>query len=339
MTQIASKISVILCAFTEQRWDATVAAIESVQKQTLPPDEIILVIDHNTPLLEKARASIPGILVIENSEPRGLSGSRNSGIAVAQGTFIAFLDDDAIAEPDWLEQLNNRCVDSQVLGAGGAVAPLWLGKKPRWFPEEFYWVVGCTYRGLPEKFTTVRNLYGGCTCIRKEVFDVVGGFRNGIGRVGAIPKGAEETELCIRARQHWPEKVFVYEPAAKIHHQVPPARATWRYFRSRCYGEGLSKAAIARFVGARDGLSTERSYTFRTLPRSVLRNLGDVFAHRDLSGLARGTAIVLGLLTTIAGYLVGNTQQQLKLLQKVRSQDQALLKSIETPTPIKADLK
>jgi hypothetical protein len=312
VAETTSRISVIICAFTEERWEATVAAIKSAHEQTLPPDEVILVIDHNPALFERARATLSGIVAIENSEPKGLSGSRNSGIAVAQGTFIAFLDDDAIAEPDWLEKLHDRCIDPEVMGTGGAVDPLWLGPQPRWFPAEFYWVVGCTYRGLPETFTTVRNLYGGCTCIRKEVFDVVGGFRNGIGRVGSIPKGCEETELCIRARQRWPERVFLYEPAARINHQIPPVRATWRYFRSRCYGEGLSKAAIARFVGTKDGLASERSYTFRTLPRGVWRGLGDAFLRRDPSGLARATAIIAGLLTTTAGYLVGSLQQQME---------------------------
>ncbi len=324
MTQTKSNISIIICAFTEERWDATVAAIQSSQQQTLPPDEVILVIDHNPALLERARATIPGIIAIENSEPQGLSGARNSGIAIARGSWIAFLDDDAWAEPDWLERLYNRCMDSQVLGAGGAVDPLWLGPKPRWFPEEFYWVLGCTYRGLPEHFTTVRNLYGGCTCIRKEVFEVVNGFRHGIGRVGTIPKGCEETELCIRARQHWPEKVFLYDPEARIHHQVPVKRATWSYFRSRCYGEGLSKAAIARFVGTRDGLATERSYTMRTLPQGVLRGLGDTLLHRDISGVARSFAIILGLLTTTTGYLVGSTQQQIAQWKRSSTQPQAV---------------
>ncbi len=89
-------ISVVICTYTEERWHELVAAVESIQRQTIPSREIILVIDHNTQLFERARAHIPGISVIENSKPKGLSGARNSGIAKAQGTLIAFLDDDAI---------------------------------------------------------------------------------------------------------------------------------------------------------------------------------------------------------------------------------------------------
>lgn len=325
MTQTTIDVSVILCAYTEKRWDAMVAAIQSVQQQTFPAGEIILVIDHNPALLERARARIPGVLVIENSEAQGLSGARNSGIAAAQGAWLAFLDDDAVAEPDWLEKLFELCQEPRVLGAGGAAEPLWLSKQPRWFPEEFYWVIGCTYQGLPCTAEPVRNLYGCSMCIRKEVFDTVGGFRFGIGRVGTIPTGCEETELCIRAKQHWPEKAFFYEPASRIHHQVPANRATWRYFCSRCYGEGLSKKAISRLVGAKDSLSSERSYTLHTLPRGIWHGLRDAAVRHDPAGLARAGAIVIGLFITAAGYLVGNLQLQVKKWDPPRVEKHALV--------------
>jgi len=299
-------ISVIICAYTEDRWNSLLAAVASVQQQTLPPDEIIVVIDHNTHLLEQVRSEIPRVIAIDNHGPRGLSSARNSGIARARGVLVAFLDDDAIAEPDWLVQLNQHCADPQVLGTGGAVEPLWLVQQPVWFPEEFYWVVGCTYRGQPEMLAVVRNTYGGNACIRREVFSQIGGFRNGIGRSDALPMGCEETELCIRAKQHWPQKVFLYEPRARIHHCIPPDRACWRYFRSRCYAEGLSKAGVTRYVGAKDSLASERSYTLRTLPRGIARGLADAFLHRDPAGLSRAGAIVVGLAITTAGYLVGS---------------------------------
>lgn len=295
----------IICAFTEERWQDTLAAVESIRRQRLPACEVILVIDHNARLFERARTHIPGVTVIENSEPRGLSGARNSGIAVAQGDLIAFLDDDAEAEPDWLERLGRCCQDPQVLGAGGIVEPRWLCKRPAWFPKEFYWVVGCSYQQLPDAPTAVRNPYGGCTSIRREVFETVGGFRVGIGRVGSRPMGGEETELSIRATQRWPERVFLFDPHARIHHRIPAQRATWRYFRARCYAEGLSKAIVSRYVGAKDGLSSEKAYTRRTLPRGILRGVGDALLRRDASGLLRAGAILAGLAMTVTGYMVG----------------------------------
>ena len=303
-------VSVIICAYTEERWHDLVAAVESIQRQTIPSREIILVIDHNTQLFERARAHIPGISVIENSRPKGLSGARNSGIAKAQGTLIAFLDDDAIAEPDWLERLEICCRDQQVLGAGGVVQPLWSGKRRAWFPEEFYWVVGCSYQKQLDVNTVVRNPYGGCTCIRREVFETVGGFRDGIGRIGKRPLGGEETELCIRALQHWPRRVFLCDPHARIHHHISLSRASWRYFIARCYAEGLSKAAITMLVGVKDGLTSEREYTCKILPRGILCGIKDFVVDHDPTGLLRAEAIIIGLLVTTIGYLVGTATQR-----------------------------
>lgn len=331
MSQVIHSISVIICAYTEKRWDALVVAVESVRQQTLPATEIIVVIDHNTRLFERAQAHIPGVVVIESSEPKGLSGARNSGIALSQGTLIAFLDDDAIAEPDWLERLSNCCQNPQVLGAGGIVEPLWSNKRPTWFPKEFYWVVGCTYHDPPVWPTVVRNPYGGCTCIRREVFEVVGGFRNGIGRVGAYPLGGEETELCIRAARRWPRKVFLCEPRARIHHRISPYRASWRYFRLRCYAEGLSKAIVAKYIGAKDSLSSERTYTCQTLPLGFSRGIIDALFRFDLTGFLRAGAIVAGLVLTTTGYLAGTIAQRLALRKDVRTGANSPFQTITAP--------
>jgi GT2 family glycosyltransferase len=299
-------VSVVICAYTDERWHDLVAAVSSIHQQNTPPREIIVVIDHNPHLLEQVQMHLPGVIALENSGPQGLSGTRNSGIAKAQGALIAFLDDDALAEPDWLVQLSRHCEDSQVLGVGGVVEPVWLDKRPVWLPEEFYWVVGCTYRGLPETAQAVRNPIGANIAFRREVFETVGGFRSGIGRVGKYPVGCEETELCIRAHQQWPERIFLYQPRATVFHRVPGNRTSWRYFCERCYAEGLSKAVVTRYVGVKDSLASERTYTLRTLPNAIVRNLIDVLFRADLTGLLRAGAIVVGLAVTVIGYFMGS---------------------------------
>src|SRR5215469_18379495 len=94
--------SVIICSYTEARWDNLRAAVSSVVRQTATPVEIIVVIDHNAVLLERAQADLDGVIVLENQEERGLSGARNTGVKAARGSLIGFLDDDAVADPDWL---------------------------------------------------------------------------------------------------------------------------------------------------------------------------------------------------------------------------------------------
>jgi glucosyl-dolichyl phosphate glucuronosyltransferase len=301
---LSQRVSVIICAYTEERWTELTEALASMSQQSRQPDEVIVVIDYNLRLLARTQSAFPRHTVLANTDVRGLSGARNTGIRAASGDILAFMDEDAVAEPDWLERLLNAYQDPQVIGVGGAIQPWWVQGKPAWFPEEFNWVVGCTYRGMPVITAPVRNLIGCNMSFRREVFERAGAFTNGMGRIGKRPLGCEETELCIRATQKLPGRYFLYAPQAVVRHRVPSSRATWTYFFSRCYSEGLSKAQVAQLVGAQQGLSNERTYTFETLPKGVLANLGQGL-RGHWAGFAGAFAIIAGLLVTTWGYLVG----------------------------------
>src|SRR4051812_4676320 len=118
-------VSVVICAYTEYRWDYLVATISSLHRQHQLPHQIVLVVDHNPALLARAQTSWPEICCVENAGPRGLSGARNSGVAAATGAIIAFLDDDAEANPAWVAQLLAGYADPSIMGVGGAIVPAW----------------------------------------------------------------------------------------------------------------------------------------------------------------------------------------------------------------------
>ena len=300
-------VSVVVCAFTDRRRTELLEALRSLRRQIVAPHEVIVVIDHNPDLLEWIRG-VSEVIAIENRFEQGLSGARNSGVQAAGGSVIAFLDDDAIAEPTWIESLTTDYSDPQVLGAGGSILPVWE-RRPGWFPEEFAWVVGCTYRGLPTKRSAVRNLIGCNMSFRREVFDELGGFTTKLGRVGSKPLGGEETELCIRIGKHAPSRTILYDPETSVHHRVPRERSTLRYFLSRCYSEGVSKAVLARLAGTDSGLSSERSYALRTLPSGVWAELKTAIRGGDAAALGRAGAMVLGLCSTVAGFVIGSRRR------------------------------
>ncbi len=299
-------VSVVICCWTEDRFADLTAAVASVRGQTRPADEIVVVADCNPGLADRVRRQLAGVVVVENAPRRGLSGARNTGVGAAHGDVVAFLDDDAVAAPDWLEQLLAPYADPAVEGVGGAVEPAWEGGPPRSFPEEFNWVVGCSWRGLPTGRAPVRNLVGANMSFRRRTLAAAGGFHSGLGRIGSQPLGCEETELCLRVRRLFPEAVLLYEPAARVAHRVPRHRGRFAYFRSRCYAEGLSKALVVRLAGRQQGLASERAYTLRTLPRGVARGLLRAVRTGDAGALGQAAAIVAGLTLTIAGYLVGS---------------------------------
>jgi len=297
--------SVIICTYTLERWAELASAVHSVEAQVMRAHQIIVVVDHNDDLLRRARLKWPHLTVLPNSGPRGLSGARNTGVGAATGDVVAFLDDDAIASLDWLSHLVAAYADSSVLGVGGTINPMWSVGRPQWFPEEFDWVVGCSYRGLPRESGPVRNLIGANMSMRHEVFDGVGGFRSSLGRDEKRPLGCEETELCIRAGHRWPERRFIHEPLAVVRHLVPAQRSSWRYFRDRCFCEGLSKAVVTESSGTHAGLSSERAYVLKTIPAGLARESKRMLRGPRSVGAARFGALLAGLAMTACGYVVG----------------------------------
>jgi cellulose synthase/poly-beta-1,6-N-acetylglucosamine synthase-like glycosyltransferase len=234
---------------------------------------------------------------VRNDHHPGLGGARNSGIAASFAPLVAFIDDDAVATARWLELLAAPYEDSAVAGVGGSIEPRWETGRPPWFPEEFDWVVGCTYRGMPEETQEVRNLIGCNMSYRRDMLEALGGFRLGYG--------CDETELCIRLRQRWPDKKLLYVPEAVASHHVPASRATFARFLSRCYFEGGSKAVVASLIGRDRGLASERAYTVHTLPRAVATCVTGLVRDGDRPAIRRSGAIILGFLATVAGYAHG----------------------------------
>ena len=326
------RISVVICVYTEQRWDDILAAIESVRRQSRPAHEIIVVVDHNPGLLRRLEADLgvaeradsaqdggnaagpvatsPAVRLTPNLEQRGLSGGKNTGVAAATGDVVAFLDDDAVAEHDWLRYFADSYTDDAVAGVGGLTLPRWDAVRPGWFPPEFDWVLGCNYLGMPASRQPVRNLLGGNASFRKDIFGVVGGFTTDVGRSGArLPLGGEETEFCIRIGQRRPDVRLLIDHRAVIWHRVPASRGRLSYFITRCYAEGLSKAQVSHAVGAAEGMSAERRHAAITLPAGIGRGVGAA-CHGDLAGLGRAAAIIAGLTAAAAGYAAGRISRR-----------------------------
>jgi hypothetical protein len=302
-------VSVIVPAWSSKRRDELARCLRAIEAQTLAPLETIVVIDHNPELLAWARESIPAVTAIENRHERGVVGARNSGVELARGDLVVLTDDDTEAEPSWLENLESCFADSGVVGVTGELLPNWADSEPRWFPHEFYWVFGCSYAGLPTELAPVRNPIAANMAVRREAIQEIGGFRPGVppreiryrGAVIAGGHALEDTELGIRIGQRWPQKSWLYQPQATVFHSVEAEQATLGYLVRRSFEEGMGKATLARLVGSEQGLESERRHLLVTIPRGVLKGLGDAL-RGDLSGLGRVGAIAVGIAAAACGY-------------------------------------
>lgn len=287
------KVSVVISTYTKDRCKDVLRCINSILNQTLKPDEIILVLDPVEDLIEFYKEKVPREVRVVASSGFGLSNARNTGIMNASGDIIAFIDDDAWADMYWLERLIENYQDGNVWGVGGKIVPVFDEKRPKWLPEELDWIVGCTYKGMPETKSEVRNPIGANMSFRKEAFEIVGLFRTEVGRYGKKLLSGEEAEFAMRLKKLMPNAKIIYDPSAIVYHRVPKSRTKLRYAMRRAYYEGYSKAILAKEYP----LGVEYRY-FSFLIRSMLDKLLK-FKFSELIG------IVIVVVCVMAGNVIG----------------------------------
>lgn len=256
-----SRVSVVVSVYSKDRLSYLLDCLNSLRLQSFKPLEVIIVLDPVQDLLEFFRARLDGDVRIVVSDGFGLSNARNAGVKNAKGDVIVFIDDDAVAEKDWLCNLLKNYDDSSVVGVGGLIKPLWEEGRPQWFPEELDWIVGCSYKGLPESKAVVRNPIGCNMSFRKEVFEKVGYFRSDVGRFGKRLLSGEEPEFSLRVLNRFPNAKILYDPSAVVYHKVSKERLRLKYLFVRSLNEGISKAIISGSQGySSTDFSTENAY-------------------------------------------------------------------------------
>jgi glucosyl-dolichyl phosphate glucuronosyltransferase len=293
---------VVICTYTDARWDLLERAVASVQVQSVTPRQILICVDHNDALLERCLATWgpdaapegPPVQVFANRFAGRLGSARNTAVERVTADVVAFLDDDAEADPTWLETLLQVYVEDGAVAVGGAPQPNQEVPRPGWFPPEFDWVFGCHYAGLPEVRRPVRHLIGASMSVRADALRAVGGFHS---------DKHDDMDLSHRIAAAHGAAAVVYEPKARIYHYVHPERLTWDYFWRRCYTINRGKVRAFSDMGAAGNIRAELELA-RAMVGSVARKLlRAVRGDRD-AGL-QAAAIVGGLAAAGFGHLRG----------------------------------
>ena len=285
-------------------------AAESILSQTYEDVELVVIVDGTQPVYDRVVADYgdrDDVIIECNEENVGLLESRNRGAEIATGDVVAFIDDDAVADEQWIERLVQAYETEEVIAAGGKMIPEWVAGKPSFLPEEFYWLVGVTHRGFAEGPGEVRNTFGSNISFRAEIFEELGGFDTDIGgRKGDANLQGGETELCARMEREYGQGVW-YDPDAKVAHKIFDYRTEFRWLVDRAFWQGYSKRAMESLVDTDGGEENDfvKRLLFEFVPDrfvSMLQDRSVTEAKQLVSLLVFTGAVGVGYLYAIPRY-------------------------------------
>jgi GT2 family glycosyltransferase len=172
----------------------------------------------------------------------------NAAIREARGEILAFTDDDALAEPDWLERAGAALMETGGAYVGGRVLPRWETKRPDWIPNRSgrLWAVialldfGAARREFGRGIGWPRGVN---MAVRASVVHDLGlWWDNRYDRIGNSLRGQGQREWCLRVRAAGLQGYYV--PEMVVHHLVPAERLRKAYFRRWFYWYGVARAVL-----------------------------------------------------------------------------------------------
>lgn len=254
-------ISVAIPEYDASETDKLSECIKSLLNQDYPRYEIV-VISESDEVSEFVRnefgnESIVSVKDIENPDG-GVSVARNAAVHATGGEVIAYIDSDAVADEDWLNKLGVMYRDKNVLAVGGRAEPDWIGKRPKYLPDEFLWLVGVTHKGHPKNGSIVRSTFGCNMSYRRSVLEELR-FNDNLGKEHGYNLQGEEPELGIRMREEFNSGMY-YAGDARIYHKIDEEQTSLKWLTRRAYLQGISKAIIENETREEDSLGTDKSF-------------------------------------------------------------------------------
>ncbi len=308
-------LSIVITSFTMARARDLADGLDAVKNQTYRRIETVVIIEKSHELFEYAknfveRINLEKVQILFSEKEKGMSGGRNLGIEKARGDIIAFIDDDAKPFSNWAQEMVKTYEESSIIGVMGSVIPSWEDESMSWFPEEFYWLLGCTASLGLDAITDVRNVWGTNMSFRKEAFDICGSFTTSFGLQLGGKKGwhdppSEDVDFSLRVRKATSKRI-VFNPLAKVAHKITHDRLRWRFIIRRACSVGYQRRMIKTLYEnypIRDLLGPEHDLLKRIFSGLLSRTLKNFFKTPRLA--LRTLVLTLVILFSVAlGYVL-----------------------------------
>jgi len=308
-------VSIIIPSFSLESYQNLTDAINSLLAQSYAEIEVVVVIHTNKRLYDRIAelySSQKKVKLIFNEASLGAYAARNVGVKAAQGDILAFLDDDAVADSEWITNLVDTYQKFDALAVGGKILPVWLGGHPDYFPEELYWLIGATHKGFAQdKIAEIRNAFGSNMSFKREVFEQAGLFNENLGfsKLGTSYIQGGEAEFGLRMTSRFGVGV-IYNPEAIVHHKIPVSKARLRLVLKRSFYQGYSKVLLEKWVSSPGSISTEKSHLRDLLYKYIPQRI-----KRIITGPRRGAEIkqlsvlVYSIVAVALGFVWGHIQR------------------------------
>lgn len=242
-TQMEKLVSVIVCTYNRAKY--LEKCLESLHQQTYKNYEIIIVNGPSTDETSKVIEKFPNLKIINQEQLNGLSNARNLGIKAAMGDTIGFIDDDAIADNNWLKNIIDTFLNfpENVDAVGGKINPIWERPKPGWLSDEL--LSGLSILDIHESTHVLPQnqfLFGTNMAFKKSILIEFNGFNQNLGRKGKILLSNEEEYLQKKIIENGGRRI--YNPDVVVKHHISPDRLTKSWFIHRYYWQGISDSAM-----------------------------------------------------------------------------------------------
>ncbi|MEI8081419.1 MAG: glycosyltransferase, partial [Actinomycetes bacterium] len=240
-------LSAVICTLNHPGYLAN--SLASLLAQTAEPGSYeVLVVDNGPHVATRGVVdglSSKAVTVRYVVEPvRGLSRARLTGWRQARGGIVAYLDDDAVADPAWVEATMAafRAADNRVACVGGPVEITPEGALEPWYPPSLAagFDLGPDVRGLSGD----ECLWGCSFAFRRDALEQVAAFTEDLGRKDSNLMANED--VLVQKRLDASGYARAYDPAIRITHPLPAQRLSKSWVRRRSYWQGVSDAVMYR---------------------------------------------------------------------------------------------
>lgn len=296
-------ISVIVCSYNREKYIAD--AIISLMNQTLSPELYeVLIIDNNS---KDRTAEISKNLVERYSTThsvkyclevkQGLSYARNRGILEANGDWLCYIDDDAIAESSFLENIHDFILKHpEVGGLGGKILPRYVHGKPAWMNRFMEGLVSKVDYGDKLFEFKGRRFPVGCNMTySKMILEKIGCFDVELGRKGDTGLASEEKDVYIKVTGLGAS--VYYLPTVIVEHVIERGRLQYEYIKKISEGIGTGERIRVMKMGSLSILLKNIELAFKFFAGCLI-----AFAYITMFQFSKAKAIFLFRVNVMHGW-------------------------------------